>query len=84
MEEEDPLGQTRILVVTGVGSEAERTFAALHLHPLSDTRVTEMVSTARDSLRYQQADSTENVQRYILLLQTHSEWQPLAVTCSSL
>ena len=51
MEEEDPLGQTRIVVVTGVGSEAERTLAALHLHPLRDTRVAEMASTARDSLR---------------------------------
>jgi hypothetical protein len=66
MEEEDPLGQTRILVVTGVGSEAERRLAALHLHPLRDTRVAEMASAARDSLRimwYQQADFTENVQR---------------------
>ena len=51
MEEEDPLGQTRVVVVTGVGSEAERTLAALNLHPLRDTRVTEMASAARDSLR---------------------------------
>ena len=46
MEEEDPLGQTRVVVVTGVGSEAE-----LNLHPLRDTRVTEMASAARDWLR---------------------------------
>jgi hypothetical protein len=37
-------------VVTGVGSEAERTLATLHLHQLRDTQVAEMVSAARDSL----------------------------------